>query len=184
MRVALHICCAVCAAGAAERLIQEGHQVLGFFYNPNIYPSEEYQLRLANARKVAAELSFPLEEGAYLPLEWEAAVRGLEKEPEGGGRCPQCFKLRLEKTYKFMLESGCEAFASTLTMGSNKPAALIEQIACQFGREHFLNRDFKKKDGFKRAGELARQWGLYRQNYCGCRYSLRDNQVAITPPSH
>ena len=177
MKVALHICCAVCAAGAAERLIHEGHQVVGFYFNPNIYPPEEYRLRLENARKAAEQLTFPLHEGPYQPEDWEKIIAGLENEPEGGRRCLPCFKMRLEKTYRFMLDSGCEAFASTLSMGSNKSAALIEQIGREIGGEAFLSRDFKKKEGFKRAGELSRQWGLYRQNYCGCRFSLRDREL-------
>ena len=179
MKVALHICCAICASGAAERLFQEGHQVVGFFFNPNIYPLQEYQLRLENARKVAKELNFPLTESLYHPEDWDSLVKGLEGEPEGGRRCPLCFKIRLQKTHQFMLESGCDAFASTLTMGSNKSAVLIEQLAREIGGEAFLSRDFKKQEGFKRAGELSKQWGLYRQNYCGCRFSLRDRDLRI-----
>lgn len=177
MRVALHICCAVCAAGAAERLLQEGCRVHGFFYNPNIFPEEEYYRRLESAHKAARELGFPLTEGPYIPEEWRREIRGLEKEPEGGSRCQACFKMRLRRTYDFMLESGCQAFASTLTMGSNKPAVLIEEIGREIGGDRFLSRDFKKQEGFKRAGELARQWELYRQNYCGCEYSLRDRDL-------
>jgi epoxyqueuosine reductase len=173
MKVALHICCAVCASAAAERLMEEGHLVEGFFYNPNIYPPEEYQRRLQNARIVAAELGFPLTEGPFLPDEWSKAVVSLENEPEGGKRCPVCFRLRLAKTCVFMLESGCEAFTTTLTMGSNKPVLLIGQIGREIGGGKFLERDFKKKEGFKRAGELAKKWQLYRQHYCGCVYSLR-----------
>ncbi|MBN1191955.1 MAG: epoxyqueuosine reductase QueH [Dehalococcoidales bacterium] len=173
MKVALHICCAVCASAAAERLMQEGHSVLGFFYNPNIYPEEEYRLRLENTRRVARELDFSLEEGLYLPPEWNRAVASLENEPEGGKRCTVCFRLRLEKTFSFMLKSGCEAFATTLTIGPRKPAGLIRQIGREIGGEKYLDRDFKKKGGFKRAGELAREWALYRQHYCGCVYSLR-----------
>ena len=172
MKVLLHICCAVCAAGAAERLIQEGHQVGGYFYNPNIYPVEEYRRRLASARTVARELKFPLQEGPYEPAAWDAAVRGWENEPEGGQRCPVCFTLRLQKTCRLMLELNYDLFATTLTMGSNKSAVLLERIGREIGGDRFLSRDFKKKDGFKRAGELARQWCLYRQHYCGCRYSL------------
>jgi predicted adenine nucleotide alpha hydrolase (AANH) superfamily ATPase len=172
MKVALHICCAVCAAGAAERLQQEGHQVQGYFYNPNIYPEEEYRLRLENTQKVARELGFTLAEGPYLPDEWLKLTARLADEPEGGRRCPVCFRMRLEKTYQFMLDTGCEAFTSTLTMGSNKSAELMGRIGQEVGGEKFMLRDFKKKEGFKRAGELARQWGLYRQHYCGCRYSL------------
>ena len=173
MKVALHICCAVCAAGAVERLMQEGHQVIGFFYNPNIYPEEEYRRRLESARKVAQELSFSLKEGIYVPDEWFKAVASLENEPEGGKRCPVCFKSRLEKTFQFMQESECDAFTTTLTMGSNKSADLIGRIGQEIGGEKFLKQDFKKKEGFKRAIELAKKWGIYRQNYCGCLYSLR-----------
>jgi epoxyqueuosine reductase len=181
MKVALHICCAVCAAGAAERLLQEGHLIYGFYYNPNIQPEEEYRRRLENARQVARELDFPLTEGPYEPERWQQAVRLLEDEPEGGKRCPVCFRIRLEKAYRFMLESGCDAFATTLTMGSNKSAELIGRIGKEIGGEKFLSRDFKKKEGFKRASELARKWGLYRQNYCGCLYSLRDKDLRKGP---
>lgn len=174
MKVALHICCAVCAAGAAERLMQEGHQVYGIFYNPNIHPEEEYYRRLEAARKVAEKMSFTLCEGLYLPEDWHRTVVSLENEPEGGSRCQVCFRMRLEKAYRFMLETGCEAFASTLTMGSNKSAILIGRIGRECGGDKFLDRDFKKKEGFKRASELARKWEIYRQNYCGCIYSLRE----------
>ena len=176
MKVALHICCAVCVAGAAERLQREGHQVFGFFFNPNIYPESEYRRRLASAHKVARELGFPLTEGAYCPQEWHQAVASLENEPEGGKRCPVCFAMRMERSYRFMLDSGCEAFTTTLTMGSNKPGDLIARLGREVAGDRFLNRDFKKKEGFKRAGELARKWGLYRQVYCGCLYSLRGGE--------
>jgi predicted adenine nucleotide alpha hydrolase (AANH) superfamily ATPase len=173
MKVALHICCAVCAAGAAERLIQEGHQVYGFFFNPNIQPEEEYRRRLENTRKAALELGFPLTEGLYAVNDWQEAVMSLESEPEGGRRCPICFKIRMENTYRFMLETNCDVFATTLTMGSNKPAVLMDRLGEEIGGSRYLKRDFKKKEGFKRASELARGWGLYRQNYCGCVYSIR-----------
>jgi epoxyqueuosine reductase len=177
VKVALHICCAVCAAGAAERLIQEGYQVCGLFYNPNIYPEEEYRRRLESARKVARELGFPLKEGVYEPAEWDQSIVSLEAEPEGGRRCPACFKMRLQKAHQFMLETGCDRLASTLTMGSNKSAELIGRIGAEIAGDKFLSRDFKKKEGFKRASLLARQWEIYRQNYCGCRYSLRDREL-------
>jgi epoxyqueuosine reductase len=174
VKVALHICCAVCAAGAAERLLQEGHTVEGYFYNPNLYPEEEYLRRLENAQIVAGELRFHLTEGPRNYQDWEAAVGGLENEREGGARCPVCFKYRLTQTYRFMQESGCEAFTTTLTMGSNKSSLLISRLGHEIGNERFLDRDFKKKSGFQRAGELAKKWGLYRQHYCGCRYSLME----------
>lgn len=181
MKVVLHICCAVCAAGAAERMIQEGHQVCGFFYNPNIYPEEEYRKRLENTRKVTAELGFSLSEGPYIPEDWNQAIAGMETELEGGQRCPVCFEMRLAKTYQFMLESGYAAFTSTLTMGSNKSGELINRLGTEIAADQFLKKDFKKREGFKRAGELARQWGLYRQHYCGCIYSLKESEIRQKP---
>jgi len=127
------------------------------------------------AKKVASELKFSLIEGPYVPEEWFQATATLENEPEGGRRCPVCFKMRLEKTYRFLLDSGGDCFTTTLTMGSNKSAALMERLGREIGGDKFLLRDFKKRDGFKRAGELVRKWELYRQHYCGCKYSLNPN---------
>ena len=172
MKVVLHICCAVCAAGAAENLLHEGHQVTGLFYNPNIYPVAEYERRLAAARRVTQELDFTLEEGLYQPDGWLEATRGLENEPEGGQRCAVCFEYRLRKTHRLMCERGGDAFTTTLTVGPRKPAAVVNRIGREIGGDKFLARDFKKKEGFNRAMTLARQWGLYRQHYCGCIYSL------------
>ncbi len=173
MKVALHVCCGVCAAGAAEVLDGEGHQVLGFFYNPNIYPAEEYQKRLDVAIRVAKELNFPLEAGPYTPQEWLDLTGSLKDEPEGGRRCHVCYKLRLEKTHDHMSACGADAFTTTLTISPHKSAQIINGIGQDIGGDKFLVRDFKKKDGFKRAVEMARKWELYRQDYCGCIYSKR-----------
>lgn len=179
MKVLLHICCGICAGGAAERLMAEGHEVRGFFYNPNIHPREEYERRLEVARRVATELNFPLEEGPYDTEEWFAATEGLASEPEGGKRCDVCYRLRLQKTLDYL--RGCSwddkaVFTTTLTISSHKSATLINQLGQGMGGQRFLPSDFKKKDGFKRAGELARKWSLYRQDYCGCVYSMRKAQ--------
>ncbi len=184
MKVALHICCAVCAAGAAERLLEEGFSLEGYFYNPNLYPQEEYLRRLENAQIVAAKLGFSLTEGPRDYQNWHGAVTGLENEPEGGLRCQTCFKFRLERAFLFMQESGCQAFTSTLTMGSNKPALLINRLGHEIGGESYLMRDFKKKAGIQRAGQLAAQWGLYRQHYCGCQYSLNEMEKRIRNKLH
>ena len=176
MKVVLHICCGVCAAGAAEVLVNEGHQVLGFFYNPNIHPAEEYQRRLETARRVAQELHFPLEAPPYEPEEWLKQADFLKAEPEGGKRCHVCYRLRLEKTYDYMLDSRADAFTTTLTISPHKSAQAINSIGQEIGGEKFLLRDFKKKEGFKRAVELAKRWQLYRQDYCGCIYSLRQGK--------
>ena len=171
MKVALHICCGVCAAGAAERLTSEGHQVYGFFYNPNIHPQEEYQRRLEAAHQVAKELNFPLEAGPYQPEDWFTEIKGLEKEPEGSKRCEVCFRHRLKQTYLYMQDAGLDAFTTTLTIGPQKSAAVINRVGQEIGDDRFLVRDFKKQAGFQRASELARKWSIHRQHYCGCVYS-------------
>ena len=173
VKVVLHICCGVCAAGAAEVLVNEGHQVLGFFHNPNIHPAEEYQRRLETARRVAQELKFQLEVPAYEPGEWLRQTSSLKDEPEGGKRCQVCYRLRLEKAYDYMVDCGADAFTTTLTISPRKSAQIINKIGWEIGGEKFLVRDFKKKDGFKRAVQLAKRWELYRQDYCGCTYSIR-----------
>jgi len=173
MKIVVHICCGVCAAGVVERLTLEGHQVLGLFYNPNIHPQEEYNRRLEVARKVAEELNFPLEVLPYMPEGWFKETESLKKEPEGGRRCEVCFRLRLKKTYLYMEDYGWDAFTTTLTVSPHKSAEVINRVGREIGGEKFLSRDFKKKEGFKRAMELAKKWALYRQDYCGCIYSMR-----------
>ena len=173
MKIVLHICCGVCAAGVVERLTLEGHEVLGLFYNPNIYPLEEYERRLEAATKVAKEMDFPLAVSSYTPDEWFKETNSMENEPEGGRRCEVCFRLRLKKTYLYLPDCGGDAFTTTLTISSHKSADVINRVGNEIGGDRFLARDFKKKEGFQRATELAKKWALYRQNYCGCLYSMR-----------
>ena len=171
MKVVLHICCGVCAAGVAERLTREGHQVFGFFYNPNIHPREEYERRLEAADKVAKELNFPLSAGLYTPGEWFQETASLKNEPEGGRRCEICYRFRLEKTYHHLEELEGETFTTTLTVSPSKLTRAINQVGQEIGGDKFLMRDFKKQAGFQRSTELAKKWALHRQNYCGCTYS-------------
>jgi predicted adenine nucleotide alpha hydrolase (AANH) superfamily ATPase len=173
MNIILHICCGVCAAGTVQILKGEGHYVTGFFYNPNIYPREEYFRRLDATYKVAKELDFPLYIAQYVPEEWLNVTNSLEDEPEGGKRCAVCYRLRLERTFEFLQEYAADAFTSTLTISPHKPAVVVNNIGVEIGGEKFLVRDFKKKDGFKRAMEMARRLELYRQDYCGCIYSMK-----------
>ena len=173
MKIVLHICCGVCAAGVVERLTQEEHQVLGLFYNPNIHPLEEYERRLEVVHKVAKELDFPLEVPPYTPEEWFEATSSLENEPEGGKRCKVCFRIRLQKTFLYLESYGGDVFTTTLTISPRKSADVINHVGQEIGGDRFLARDFKKQAGFQRATELAKKWALYRQNYCGCIYSMR-----------
>ncbi len=173
MKIILHICCGVCATGAAERLTSEGHQVTGFFYNPNIHPQEEYKRRLEAACKVAKELNFLLEIAPYTTEEWFTETSSLENEPEGGRRCEVCFRLRLKGTYLYMKSCGGDAFTTTLTISPHKSAEVINRVGQEIGGDRFLVRDFKKKAGFTKAMKLTKEWALYHQNYCGCIYSMR-----------
>ncbi len=172
MKILLHICCGICAAGTVERLFSEGNQVFGFFYNPNIYPPEEYQRRLEIASQVAQIMNFALEITPYQPEEWLKNISGLEGEPEGGKRCEICFHLRLGKSYLMMQEQGLDVFTTTLTISPHKSAQLVNRIGQEIGGDRFLVRNFKKLDGFKHSVELAKKWHLYRQHYCGCLYSM------------
>ena len=173
MHIILHICCGVCAAGVVETLAAEGHRVTGYFYNPNIHPAEEYLRRLATAEKVAQELNFPLEVAPYTPEAWLKETDPLKTEPEGGRRCQVCFRIRLEKTYRYLSDLGADAFTTTLTISPRKSAEAVNKTGWKIGGSSLLARDFKKKEGFKRAVQLAKKWELYRQNYCGCIYSMR-----------
>ena len=173
MKVVLHICCGVCAAGAAQVLLSEGHEVTGYFYNPNIFPAEEYQRRLEASQQVAANLGFHVIEGLYEPADWYSVAAPFSNEPEGGKRCEVCYRLRLQQTCRYTVECGANLFTTTLTISPHKSALTINKTGQEVGGDKFLTRDFKKKEGFKRATQLARTWGLYRQNYCGCEYSLR-----------
>lgn len=179
-RLLLHACCAPCASAVIERLAPHFAITL-FYYNPNIAPGEEYARRGAELERLASLLHtpYPLD---IAPVEWRpedfaAAAQGLEAEPEGGRRCTRCFALRLAKTAEMAAELGIPWFTTTLTVSPHKNAPLINEA----GREaaarcgpRFLPSDFKKKNGYRRSIALSNEFGLYRQNYCGCAYSLRD----------
>ena len=174
MKVLLHICCGVCATAAAESLMRDGHRVTGYFYNPNIHPADEYEKRLEAAREAACQLNFELVEGPYDRENWFLTVKGKEYEPEGGARCLECFRMRLERTYTYMKKHDLDAFTTTLSVSPHKDVTAVNDIGRRIGGEKFILADFKKKGGFARAGELASEWGLYRQDYCGCIYSLEE----------
>jgi len=173
MRVLLHICCGVCAAGVVERLRKDGHSVAGYFFNPNIYPEVEYVRRLETVRSVAKKVGFDLVEGVYDHEKWRFMIAGFEAFPEGGSRCRECYKMRLRSAYIHFLRSGdFDLFTSTLTVSPHKDSKIVNEIGKDIGGESFFAADFKKKEGFKRTIELAKEWGLYRQSYCGCEFSV------------
>ncbi len=171
--VLLHICCGVCSGGAVQKLIEDGYAVTGFFYNPNIHPEDEYRRRLEAARAAGKILQIEIIAGAYDPQKWAERVRGLEAEPEGGLRCEQCFSLRLEETNKKAGELGFAHIASTLSISPHKNCSVINRTGRSIAQDVFLPYDFKKQDGFKKSSVFSRLHNIYRQNYCGCLYSIK-----------
>jgi hypothetical protein len=173
MKILLHVCCGVCLAGTAETLLAEGHNITGYYFNPNNAPLAEYEKRLAAARTIAGIMNFPVIAVQYNPEPWRKATDGMAEEPEGGRRCEICFRMRLQAAYDYFGENDFDVFTTTLTIGPRKSAEVINRIGKEIGGEKFLTRDFKKNGGAQRAVQLAKQYNIYRQNYCGCVYSVR-----------
>jgi predicted adenine nucleotide alpha hydrolase (AANH) superfamily ATPase len=174
-RVLVHVCCAPDALYVFG-VLAEGYEVTGFFSNSNIHPREEYGLRLEEARKVASALKVPLLEDVYEPDAWLALTRKFKDEPEKGRRCDVCYASRLGRTAERAAREGFDAFATVMSLSPWKKAQVMNRIGRQFAARFgvgFLAADFKKKDGFKKSVDLSRARGLYRQDYCGCVYSLK-----------
>lgn len=156
------------------KLLRQDYEVAGLFYNPNIEPHQEYELRRGEVVRLARRYRMPLYEGEYDPESWRRMVSGLEAEPEGGKRCEVCFRARLERTARFAKVGGYDCFTTTLTISPHKRADTVNQIGIALAQNYgikFLAADFKQQDGFKRSVEFSRRMGLYRQDYCGCLYS-------------
>lgn len=171
--VLLHICCGVCSFWPVQKLRDDGYSVIGYFYNPNIQPKEEYEKRLAAAKKVSRVLEFELIAPPYDPEVWMAEVKGYESEKEGGKRCEICYRLRLEATYKKAFEMGIEKFTTTLTVSPHKDSKTINRIGGGISSGNYLSNNFKTENGFKYSHDSAKQLGIYCQNYCGCLFSKR-----------
>ncbi len=178
-KVLLHICCAPDSTASFERL-KAKYVVIGFFHNPNIHPEKEYQKRLKEAQKVAGIMGFELLTPPYCPEEWQREVKGCEHEPERGRRCELCFRFNLRAAACKAQELGISYFTSTLSISPHKDSDLILSIGDGVAKEfevQFLRENFKKKEGFKRSLEIAKELDLYRQNYCGCLYSQKDKDL-------
>ncbi|MBP7781088.1 MAG: epoxyqueuosine reductase QueH [Paludibacteraceae bacterium] len=173
----LHSCCAPCSSYVLEYLTQY-FDITVFYYNPNIYPEPEYAHRVEEIQRLIAEQparhTVRFIEGPFDTSRFYAAVKGLEHEPEGGARCHECFRLRLEEAAKMARQLNLEYFTTTLTISPLKNADVLNVLGEEFGRKYgvkFLPSDFKKKGGYLRSIELSKEYGLYRQNYCGCVFS-------------
>jgi epoxyqueuosine reductase len=172
--ILIHSCCAPCSSGVFEKLLAE-YDITGFFYNPNIFPEAEYKRRLEEYKRFAELINYKIFI-AEDPFEvWNGAVKGYESEPEKGKRCEICFSLRLEKTAQFAVENKFNLFTTVLSVSPHKDAVTINKIGRETAQKYgidFLEADFKKQNGYKRSLELSKKYNLYRQIYCGCRYSI------------
>lgn len=176
-RLLLHSCCAPCSSACLERL-KAHFSITVLYYNPNIEDEEEY------AKRKAEQIRFLKETGwaDFLDCDHEAEAfakmaKGLENEPERGARCYRCYALRLEKTAKIAKEKGYDYFATTLTLSPHKNADWLNEIGAKQGERYevaYLYSDFKKQAGYYRSIDLSKEYDLYRQDFCGCRYSKRE----------
>lgn len=177
-KLLLHCCCGPCSSSVLEKL-KEHFDISLLWYNPNLYPKAEFDLRLETQKELLSLMglsgSIGLIEIPWQHEEYVKAVKGLEDEKEGGRRCAACFALRLDYCARTAAEMGFDYFCTTLSVSRHKDAVLInalgEAAAEKYG-SRWLPSDFKKKDGENRSVELSEQYGIYRQVYCGCEFSL------------
>ena len=181
-RLLLHSCCAPCSSYVLEYL-SDYFSITVFYYNPNIYPPEEFGKRVEEQKKLIRELpmknSVSFLEGPYEPERFYEMAKGLERVPEGGERCFRCYRLRLEETAQMARAGNFDYFTTTLSISPLKNAEKLNEIGAYLAEEYkvpYLFSDFKKRNGYKRSTELSAEYGLYRQDYCGCVFSLRERK--------
>ena len=181
-KVLLHACCAVCAAYPIELLRELGYSVVVYFFNPNIYPKVEYERRLGELIRYTSKKNIELIIDDPNISGWNDFISGLENEPERGERCRRCFEYRLIFTAVKALKLGIRQFTTTLSVSPHKNTKMIFDAAKEIAQKHglkFLEFDFKKQNGFLKTMKIAKEENFYRQNYCGCKYSIRTKSTPI-----
>jgi len=177
-KVLLHSCCAPCAGEVMEAIKASGIEQTVFFYNPNIHPSEEYELRKEENKRFCDKLALPFIDADYDTDNWFARTKGLENEPERGQRCTVCFDMRFERTALYAFEHGFSVISSTLGISRWKDMNQINDCGVRAANHYpgivYWTYNWRKHGGSQRMIELAREEAFYQQEYCGCVYSLRD----------
>ena len=177
-RLLLHACCGPCSSAVLEQLCQY-FEITVLYYNPNTWPAEEYFRRGEELKKFVAAahpLGVTVVEDTYDPQQFYTAVAGLENEPERGERCTVCYRMRLERAAQYARAHGFNWFTTTLSISPVKDPVRLNTIGCELAQQYGLNylqSEFRKKDGYKRSLQLSTEYGLYRQDYCGCVFSRR-----------
>ena len=181
-RLLLHSCCAPCSSYVLEYL-SSYFEITVFYYNPNIFPPEEFGKRVEEQRRLIEELPsghrISFLEGPYEPEKFYETAKGLELVPEGGERCFRCYRLRLEEAACMARAGAFDYFTTTLSISPLKNAEKLNEIGAYLAKQYqvpYLFSDFKKRNGYKRSTELSAQYGLYRQDYCGCVYSMEERK--------
>ena len=181
-KLLLHACCAPCSSAVLERLANF-FQITIYYYNPNITEKEEYQKRIEEIKKLISFINPKYEvsliEGKWEPEKYYEIAKDLENEPERGKRCYKCYELRLEETAKLAEKLNFPYFCTTLTLSPHKNSNWINEIGKNLDKKvqpTYIYSDFKKKEGYKRSIELSKKYNLYRQDYCGCIYSKKNNK--------
>ena len=184
--ILLHSCCAPCSSYVLEYL-SKYFEITVFYFNPNIFPIEEYQYRVEEEKRLISAMPFsnPVHflEGEYKPEDFFTTVKGVEKIKEGGERCFRCYELRLRETAKIAQEKGFDYFTTTLSISPLRNAEKLNQIGSMLSKEYgvpYLFSDFKKKNGYQRSIVLSKEYGLYRQEYCGCIFSKQERSSSVT----
>lgn len=185
-KLLLHACCAPCSSYVLEYL-SEYFDITVYFYNPNITELAEYEKRKSELKRLIHEYPFKNEikviDGDYEPNVFFALAKGKEHIPEGGERCFECYKIRMEKTAALANAEGFDYFCTTLSVSPHKNSAKLNEIGGELSEKYgvrYLYSDFKKRNGYKRSIELSAEYGLYRQNYCGCVYSKAEADRRIS----
>ena len=182
----LHACCGPCSSACLERLYPD-YDITVFYYNPNITDEGEYRMReeeqkhfLQRWQPEGKPTGIAAISGRYDPREYYTCVKGLEQEPEGGARCRACFLLRLEETAKQAAALGFDAFDTTLSVSPYKNSKVLAEIGQSLAETYgvaYLAGNYKKQDGYRRSIELSKEYGLYRQDYCGCEFSKAEAEA-------
>lgn len=175
-KLLLHACCGVCSSSVLEKLIPY-FDITILYYNPNIHPEKEFKKRLNTLEKLIKKMNIKtkIEVPKYDEEEFYKIAKGLEEEKEGEKRCTKCYYLRLNKTAQIAKEKGYDYFCTTLSVSPYKDSQKLNKIGKILEEKYnikYLFSDFKKKEGYKRSNELSKKYELYRQNYCGCKYSF------------
>jgi len=179
--VLLHACCAPCSSAIVEWLLQHGVKPTIFYYNPNIYPLEEYEIRKQESKRHAESLGIRWIDGDYHHEDWRSSVCGLESEPERGRRCEQCFTLRLMETARKAQELGIRYFATTLASSRWKSLEQIERAGLKAQQTvesvTFWAQNWRKGGLQERRNQLLKEYGFYNQQYCGCEFSMPKDAI-------